>query len=67
MSALHEKHCEACQLGAPVVTEEQANELLLSVPNWKREFHDGVEKLKGEFHFMDFKDCLLYTSDAADE
>ena len=51
MSALYEKHCETCQLGAPVVTEEQANELLLSVPAWKREFHDDVEKLEREFHF----------------
>ena len=28
MKALYEKHCEACQLGAPLVTEEEANELL---------------------------------------
>ena len=65
MSALHEKHCEACQLGAPVVTEEQATELLLSVPSWKREFHDDVEKLEREFHFVDFKDALNFTCEIA--
>ena len=41
MTALYEKHCEACQLGAPLITEEQSNELILSVPAWKKEFHDG--------------------------
>ena len=65
MSALHEKHCEACQLGAPVVTEEQATELLLSVPSWKREFHDDVEKLEREFNFVDFKDALNFTCEIA--
>ena len=61
MPALYEKHCEACQLGSPLVSEEEATELLLSVPAWKREFHDGVEKLKREFHFIEFKDAFSFT------
>ncbi len=61
MTALYKKHCEACQLGAPVVTEEQSNELLLRVPAWKKEFHDGVEKLIREFYFVEFEDAFKFT------
>ena len=61
MTALYEKHCEACQLGAPLTTEEQSNELILSVPAWKKEFHDGVEKLIREFHFIEFEAAFKFT------
>ena len=61
MDNLYEQHCEACQMGAPLVTEEEANELLLKVPAWKRGFHEGVEKLSREFHFVEFKDAFSFT------
>ena len=61
MENLYQKHCEACQLGAPVVTEEEANKLILSIPTWKRDFHDGVEKLFREFHFVEFKDAFGFS------
>ncbi len=61
MKALYEKHCEACQLGAPVVTEEEATQFQLSVPAWKRVFHEGVEKLNREFHFIEFKDAFGFS------
>jgi 4a-hydroxytetrahydrobiopterin dehydratase len=61
MKNLYQQHCEACQLGAPVVTEEQAGQLLLKVPGWKRDFHDGVDKLVREFHFIEFKDAFRFT------
>lgn len=61
MEELYKKHCEACQLGAPVVTEEEAGKLILSIPTWKREFHDGVEKIFREFHFIEFKDAFRFS------
>lgn len=61
MENLYEKHCEACQMGAPLVTEEESQELMLKVPAWKRGFHDGVEKLFREFHFVEFKDAFNFT------
>ncbi|GIT63866.1 MAG: hypothetical protein Ct9H300mP22_2660 [Gammaproteobacteria bacterium] len=36
-------------------------ELILSVPAWKKEFHDGVEKLIREFHFVEFEDAFKFT------
>lgn len=61
MERLYEKHCEACRMGAPVVTDEEANKLLISVPAWKKQFHDGVEKLIREFYFVEFKDAFSFT------
>ena len=61
MKNLYEKRCEACQLGAPVVSDKEANDLLLKVPGWKRGFHEGVEKLTREFHFVQFKDSFAFT------
>ncbi len=58
---LYKRRCEPCGLGAPVVTKEEANQLLPAVPAWKREFHDGVEKLIREFHFVEFKDAFNFT------
>jgi len=61
MEKLYEKQCEACQMGAPLVTEEEANDLLLKIPAWRRDFHDGVEKLSREFYFVEFKDAFSFT------
>ena len=55
------RRCESLRLGASVVTDDEASELLLAVPSWRRGFHDGVDKLKREFHFMEFKDAFNFT------
>ena len=47
---LHLRHCEPCKLGTPVISEEEAHQLVLGVPGWKRQFHEGVEKLVREYH-----------------
>lgn len=60
-SDIASRRCEKLSYGAPVVTEEQADQLLLTVPAWRREFHDGVEKLIREFHFVEFKDAFSFT------
>lgn len=61
MEKLYERHCEACKMGAPVVTEEQVTQLMPKIPAWRKEFHDGVEKLIRVFHFVDFKDAFEFT------
>lgn len=55
------RHCEKLSLGAAVVTEEEAVQLQLAIPSWHRGFYDGVEKLKREFHFVEFKDAFNFT------
>ncbi len=61
MDALNQQHCEPCKMGAPVVSEQEANRLLLTVPAWKRSFHEGVQKLIRDFYFIEFKDAFDFT------
>ena len=58
---LSSRRCEKLRYGAPVVTEEESTKLSLSIPSWRREFHDGVEKLQREFHFVEFSDAFAFT------
>ena len=66
MGELHERHCEVVKSGTPAVSEERAGQLVLSIPGWRREFHDGMEKLIREFHFTDFKDAFAFTHKIAE-
>lgn len=61
MEDLYQQHCESCKLSSPVVTEEESSQLLLKIPGWKRDFHDGVDKLIREFYFVEFKDAFSFT------
>jgi len=58
---LSSKRCVTLRLGAPVVTEEEWLKYSLSLPGWRREFHEGVEKIKREFHFVEFDDAFAFT------
>ncbi len=60
-SGLYEQHCEPCMLGARPMPAEQSNHLLASVPRWKKINVDGVEQLRREFHFKDFKEALDFS------
>lgn len=48
-------------MGSPTVTEEESHDLMLKVPAWRREFHEGVDKLIREFHFVEFTDAFSFT------
>ena len=62
---LHLRHCEPYKLSTPVISEEEAHQLVLGVPGWKRQFHGGVEKLVREFFFISFKDAFTFTAKVA--
>ncbi|MCY4263625.1 MAG: 4a-hydroxytetrahydrobiopterin dehydratase [Gammaproteobacteria bacterium] len=61
MVKLYERHCEPCGLGASVVTREEGDQLMIAIPAWHREFHDGMEKLIRTFHFVGFKEAFNFT------
>ena len=60
-SSLYEQHCEPCRLGAHPLNADESNRLLASVPRWKKINVDGVEQLRREFHFQDFREALDFT------
>lgn len=60
-SSLYQQHCEPCMLGSRPMAAEDSNRLLASVPRWKKINSDGIEQLRREFHFREFKDALDFT------
>lgn len=60
-STLYEQHCEPCMLGSRPMPPEESNRLLASIPRWKKINVEGVEQLRREFHFRDFREALELT------
>jgi 4a-hydroxytetrahydrobiopterin dehydratase len=61
MEALTGMHCEACQRGAPTVTDEEMRELLPQIPEWEVEVEDDIPRLVRTFTFPDFASALAFT------
>ncbi|MGI0119582.1 4a-hydroxytetrahydrobiopterin dehydratase [Zooshikella sp. RANM57] len=62
MSDLSSLKCEACQVGAPKVTEEELPKLLAEIPDWNIEVRDGIMQLERVFTFKNFKAALAFTN-----
>lgn len=62
MSTLAGMKCEACQRGAPTVTDEEMTELLSQIPEWRVDTVDGVPRLVRVFDFPDFASALDFTN-----
>ncbi len=62
MDQLNSMKCEACRVGAPRVTEEEAKELLGQIPNWSLVRRDSIDQLERTFEFTDFAKALQFTN-----
>ncbi|NLY59041.1 MAG: 4a-hydroxytetrahydrobiopterin dehydratase [Gammaproteobacteria bacterium] len=62
MSRLNEQHCEACRVGAPRVTAEEAAELQRQIPEWQQIEVEGVAQLQRVYPFSDFVAALAFTN-----
>ncbi|MBU2708129.1 4a-hydroxytetrahydrobiopterin dehydratase [Zooshikella marina] len=62
MSSLSSLKCEACQAGAPKVTEEELPKLLAEIPEWNIEVRDGIMQLERVYSFKNFKQALAFTN-----
>ena len=58
---LVERNCEESVMGVPVVSEDEAARLLMQIPSWRMGYHDGVQKLRRQFNFVEFKDAFAFT------
>jgi 4a-hydroxytetrahydrobiopterin dehydratase len=54
--------CEACQAGAPQVTEAEIAALHPQVPQWTLVERDGIRRLERVFRFRDFAQALAFTN-----
>jgi len=62
MAALVEQKCEACRVGAPLVTEAEIEELKPQIPEWQLVTRDRIARLERVFTFPDFAQALAFTN-----
>ncbi len=66
MAELAQEKCEACSKDAPKLNDEQIEELLKEVPDWKVETVEGEKRLTRTFKFKDFAGAFAFTQKVAD-
>lgn len=62
MKELRSLKCQVCNVGAPVVTEEELAILKPSIPEWDIIEEDNIKKLTRRFKFKDFKEVLSFVN-----
>lgn len=62
MTELAQNTCEACRIGAPLLTEEEKSTLLPQIPDWELIEVDSVEQLSRTYSFKNFQQALDFTN-----
>ncbi len=62
MTDLAKMKCEACRPDAPVVTEEEKQDFLPRIPDWKIQTEDGIPQLVRTYRFSNFAEALGFTN-----
>lgn len=66
MTQLNQQNCEACQAGAPLVSEAELAELIKQIPEWTPIVVKGIMQLEREFKFKNFKEAIAFTNRVGD-
>lgn len=66
MTELTSQQCEACQAGAPKVSDEELASLIKQIPDWRAEVVDGVMQLERVYKFKNFKEAIAFTNRVGD-
>ncbi len=59
---LNEQKCEACRVGAPTLTTQEAESLLKEIPGWTLKEH-SIER---EYKFKDFPEAIGFINKVAE-
>jgi 4a-hydroxytetrahydrobiopterin dehydratase len=62
MADLIDMKCIPYRGGEPQLTEEEATEFLLQIPEWEIIEVDGIKRLRRVFAFKNFADALSFTN-----
>ena len=62
MHDLNRKQCEACRVGAPLVTPAEVDEFMPQLPEWEIIEVDGINRLSRTYTFNNFKEALAFTN-----
>jgi len=66
MSELYQLKCEACQPGAPMVTEREMIELSQNIPGWDVFDREGIKQLERAYKFKNFKHAWAFADKVAE-
>lgn len=66
MSELSQMKCEACQAGAPTVSDEELVQLMREIPDWSTPVYDGVMQLERVYKFKNFKLAWAFSNKVAE-
>lgn len=61
MTALANERCEACQAGAPSLTDDEIARFLPQLKGWELITEAGLRKFRRTFRFPDFAGALAFT------
>ena len=61
-TSLSQQTCEACQVGAPMVSDAELPTLLDEIPDWHTENRDGILQLERQYNFKNFVEALNFTN-----
>jgi 4a-hydroxytetrahydrobiopterin dehydratase len=64
VASLKSQSCEACQIGAPKVSENEIHELLLEIEEWTL-IKEPIKKLQKVFTFKNYEDSLNFSNKIA--
>lgn len=62
MNELVSKKCEVCQTDAPLLPQDDIDELMPQLKDWILIETDGVRHLSRTFRFSNFKEALFFTN-----
>ncbi|WP_207905910.1 4a-hydroxytetrahydrobiopterin dehydratase [Aestuariirhabdus litorea] len=60
--SLSNMKCEACQAGAPQVTDTELAELIREIPLWQPVLIDNIMRITRTYTFKNFKQALAFTN-----
>ena len=62
MSDLIKEKCEACRSDAPRLNNDQIDELINQIPEWRVIEVDGMKRLVRQFKFKNFTEAISFTN-----
>ena len=65
-SELGNGHCEACRVGAPLLTQKELEELQPQIPEWECVKIDNIDQLQRVYSFPDFVSAQAFVNKVCD-
>lgn len=62
MSELVNVSCEACRIGAPLLSANELASLLPEIPEWQVQHVNGIEQLQRVFVFVNFVEAMAFAN-----